>query len=151
MITTRYDLDKFHRHMEYDNNTLILAPRGSGKTFALVNKFVSEPDSVLLFNHNRRYIDQIIMDLGHIDRLRDVYRMSTGSIRDRRASMIFIDEIGIYEGDLYDTWASLASLSSNRIVAVTTPTGRNPQYEDMFHNILHVDDRVVFTPPKEYF
>lgn len=155
MTTTRYDLKKFHKLMEQNGNTLIAAPRQSGKTFALVKKFVETRGSVFIVPSQRfrRQVDDYLLMLASPDKRRDVYVMCESVMRGRRADQIFIDEIDAYDGDLERLWYNTAPAlnESGRIVAVTTPVGRRQYdvYYDLFHNIYNMgEDRWMKTVTK---
>ena len=124
MIETQLGLDPFHHLMrEGKGNTMIWAPRQSGKTFALVRKFVETHNSVLLCvgGQMRRTVDDYLVRLGCPDRRRDVYA-SFDVMRGRRVDYIFLDEIDHYRGNLQDVWASIRP-AGGRIIAVSTPSG----------------------------
>lgn len=155
-----FELSQFHRHMEYDRNTMIWAPRQSGKSFALCRKFVESRDT-LLFSPRRpmaRHLDDLLVDLGCPDRRRDVHvmRNDIGDVlRGRYTSAIFIDEIDHYDGDLASFLESTTPATSlgTRLVAVSTPVRVQHAglYDSFFPNNIHVEDRVLFSVPKEHF
>ena len=145
MRETRYDLDQFHRHMNYNSNTLIMSPRNSGKTNALVRKFVDTYDSILLVSNEpqRRAVHNLLDVLGCHDRQRNVYITSEGILRGCRVSHVFVDEIESYRGDLVQFGRS-AEFSESRIIAVTTPSGRRTisEYEEVFRNIYNMSSGI---------
>lgn len=137
MRATRLDLDQFHNLINRaTGNTMIWAPRQSGKTFALARKFVETRNSTLLCvsGQHRRMIDDYLMMLGCPDRRRDVY-VQGASMRGRRFDCIFIDEVDGYHGDLQDLWASIIPTDA-RIVSISTPHGvrTRDSYERIFES-----------------
>jgi len=168
MTETRYDLEKYHKHMGYDGNTLIWAPRRSGKTWALTRKFVETRNSILLTVNGAmgRDVEEYLMTLGCPDRRRDVHIMGDNVMHGRRVDRIFVDEISHYRGDLADFHASVypALASSNPrgyYTAVSTPNGvpdgtlwrmfqnQFNMYEDKW--ITTVTKGIIVEPKPEHF
>jgi hypothetical protein len=152
------EMSRFHRHMEYDRNTMIWAPRQSGKSYAIARKFVETPNAMMFVSHSsiRGHIDDILVDLGCPDRRRDVNLMTNADVvRGRQIDAVFVDEIDHYRGDLEEFLSNVRinTLNSARIIAVSTPNRVQEAglYDRFFPNNINVEDRVVFTVPKEHF
>lgn len=119
-------------------DTMIWAPRQSGKTHALVRLFVESRNSAFFCvnAHARRSIDDHLGVLGRPDKFMDVYTATaTRTIRGRRFDQIFIDEIDAYSGNWQELWSAIGPVNG-RIIAMSTPHGvrRRSDYENVFHS-----------------
>jgi hypothetical protein len=152
------DMSRFHRHMEYDRNTMIWAPRQSGKSYAIARKFVEIRNSLMFVSHSSiiRHVEDILVDLGCPDRRRDVNLMTNADVvRGRPNVTVFVDEIDHYRGDLEEFLSNVRVNSSNsaRMVAVSTPqrVQQSGMYDRFFPNNINVEADVIFTVPTEHF
>ena len=142
MRENEYDLSKFHELMDGKGHVMIWAPRRSGKTYALIHKFVRTRGSVIISPNipMMREVDNNLVRMGEERRRLDSYNLSYNSgsmLRGRRFEYIFIDEIDHYRGDIGELWANLVP-SGGKIVAVSTPTNvrHAHEYVSVFDSIF---------------
>lgn len=147
-------LERFHNLIDKGSrNTMIWAPRQTGKTFALVRKFLETPNSVYsTYNFDaRRRVQQMCYDLGAPDRRRDVFTCNANAppTHGRRVSMVFMDDIDHMtdlERFLMSVYPTLYCPSGHgRIIATSTPVRpRNDMiYERFFHDEFTVTHNEV--------
>ena len=158
-VATGYDTQTYRneivKHLDYEDSTLIISPRQSGKTYTLFNKFLqTERSCVLAYGGTEA--------LRYRTRLREVNRADkTGSVFASHESLnghfydtIFIDEPFMCN-DLGLT-LERARTASRRVVAIGTPTGAYRAV--MFPNVIRIADILdgnkntsIFSGKREHF
>jgi len=122
-METGLNSEQFHNLIvKSSGNTMIWAPRQSGKTTALVREFLTTPNS-LFYTVNygqKRSVERICYELDVPFRRNDIRIMNEESIRSYNTRTFFIDEIDHYDGDLYRLLVPI-SLTSTRMIAISTP------------------------------
>lgn len=129
MRETPYDLERFHNLIDKGSrNIMIWAPRQSGKSYALMMKFLMTRNSVMftMNNGHERYLRQVCYDLGAPDRRVDLHRIQRAAYAThaRTVDAIFIDEIDFMSPDaLREAMTACYPClhPDGRMVAMSTP------------------------------
>ena len=138
-------------YMNTGKNVCILAPRQSGKTHALRQKFLNTPNSVYvsLNGHTardtRNWCSRQNNRRPDLNLNSDIVTPSGDLLHSRTVDNIFFDEVGFWRVDFGDimrnvwpVWA--ANRNRGQIIAVTTPNraGQLFDYERYFNNIVRL-------------
>jgi len=151
-VATRPYTEMWDRYLEETDNLCIWSPRMSGKTYALVNKFIETPNSVYITPHRMMTLTVQLMCQRIVGRdtqrfSRDIFSSNTSYRMDgRRVDRIFIDEISSFSGSLNEMWDNiLPSVSPNGIITMVSTPNTSSDVENtpsLFRSVMLPDDYI---------
>jgi len=115
-------------------NTLILAPRQSGKTTVMLRFFLANDDIAMLFPNSdmKKIVSRLLTSYGCHEKKRHLYCMDQ-NFNGLHYNTGLVDELCSYSGDMMRFYET--SRSFRRLIAITTPHGPD-RYGHMFRNVV---------------
>lgn len=130
-IASRPYTEMWPNYMNSQKSVCVFAPRQSGKTYALMQKFINTPNSVYITANTpmvrdvQRYVQSQGFIRGDLRIDSDIFTNQTAyRVQGMSLDTVFVDEVDSFRTSVVEFMETIMP-HTDKIIMVTTPSGRN--------------------------